>query len=496
LSQAINDGTSALGFFDASREVAVHDFAPRLDWSGMGESDHFVQFYDADSFLLDSLGGFVGAGLAEGDACIVVATRAHREGLEERLRERGLDPEEERVRGRYIALDAAETLSEFMVEGEPDAHRFAEVIGGVVAHASGRGRRVRAFGEMVALLWDEGRCDTALLLEGLWNELRETRHFQLFCAYPMKSFGDDPRAAPLGRVCAEHSRAIPAESYTALADTNERLREIIELQRKATRLEAEIVERERLLACEQKARAEAEAANRLKDEFLATVSHELRTPLTAILGWTQILRAAGLDGPNAERALETIERNAKTQAQLVEDILDVSRVITGKLRLDIVPVDLASVIRTAVDSMQLAAESKGVCLDVSLDASALSVPGDSCRLQQVIWNLLSNAIKFTPGGGHVRIVLEPVGSGVRVTVSDTGQGISEDFIPHVFDRFRQADMGTTRRHGGLGLGLAIVRHLVELHGGTVEVESRGADRGATFRVTLPAADTRTQPALS
>jgi signal transduction histidine kinase len=490
----MNDANSAHGFFDAGRNVSVRDFAPRLDWSEMGDVEHFVQFYDTDSFLLDSLSGYVGAGLVEGDACIVVATRAHREGLDERLRERGLDPDVERARGLYIALDAAETLSHFLIEGEPDARRFKEVIGGVIARASGRGRRVRAFGEMVALLWEEGRRDSALRLEGLWNDLRETEHFQLFCAYPMKSFGNDPHAIPLGRVCAEHSSAIPAESYTALAGPNERLREIIELQRKAVRLESEIAERERLLAREQKARLEAEAANRLKDEFLAIVSHELRTPLTAVIGWTQMLRGMGLDGPTAARALETIERNAMIQAQLVEDILDVSRVIKGNFRLDIVPVDLASVIQTAVDSVQLAAESKGIGLDVSLDSSACSVPGDSCRLQQVVWNLLSNAIKFTPSGGRVRVVLESTNSGVSLTVSDTGQGITADFIPHVFDRFRQADMGTTRCHGGLGLGLAIVRHLVELHGGAVEAESEGEGQGATFRMTLPAV--RTQPILS
>ncbi|HKR02670.1 MAG TPA: HAMP domain-containing sensor histidine kinase, partial [Pyrinomonadaceae bacterium] len=246
-------------------------------------------------------------------------------------------------------------------------------------------------------------------------------------------------------------------------------------------------EREQLLAREHAARAEAERANRLKDEFLATVSHELRTPLNAILGWSQLLAHDNLNEAMIARGIETIERNAKLQAQLVEDILDVSRVITGKLRLDIVPVDIASVINSAVDSVELAANSKGIRLEVTLDPSARHVLGDANRLQQVVWNLLSNAIKFTPSGGCVCVRLERSGSEAEISVSDTGQGIGSDFLPFVFDRFRQADSTSTRAHGGLGLGLAIVRHLVELHGGTVHAQSEGQGLGATFTFKLPLA---------
>ena len=233
--------------------------------------------------------------------------------------------------------------------------------------------------------------------------------------------------------------------------------------------------------------AEAESANRLKDEFLATVSHELRTPLTAIMGWSHMLRSGSLDEAMFARALDTIERNAQAQAQLVEDILDVARVITGKLRLDIKAVDAASVINAAIDSVQLAADSKGITMEVTLDPSARRVSGDASRLQQVVWNLISNAIKFTPSGGQVSVRLERAGNDAQLSVSDTGQGISSDFLPYIFDRFRQADGTTTRRHGGLGLGLAIVRHLVELHGGTVHADSPGAGRGATFNIKLPLA---------
>ncbi|HYP00690.1 MAG TPA: ATP-binding protein [Pyrinomonadaceae bacterium] len=475
-------------------DTTMPELAPIADWSAMSEPEHFVQFYEADEFLLNSLGGFIGAGLAEGDACIVVATKAHRDSLDERLRARGLDVDAARACGQYVSLDASEILSKFMSGAQPDAVRFAKVVGGIIAGAAEGRQRVRIFGEMVALLWAEGNCDAAIRVEELWNELHRTRTFSLFCAYPMNGFNGESFAAGLGNVCTTHTRVIPAESYTALSGADERLRNIIGLQQKARSLEAEIAERkeaeERLrvsLAQEQMARADAERANRLKDEFLATASHELRTPLTAIIGWAHMLRKGNLSEDKAARALETIERNAKSQAQLVEDILDVSRVITGKLRLNIESVDVASVINAAIDSVQLAAESKGIQLKVTLDPSARRVAGDASRLQQVVWNLLSNAIKFTPQGGRVEMRLERANSDAQLTVSDTGCGFSPDFAPYIFDRFRQADGSSTRAHGGLGLGLSIVRHLVELHGGTVQADSGGQGCGATFIIRLPLA---------
>ncbi len=236
---------------------------------------------------------------------------------------------------------------------------------------------------------------------------------------------------------------------------------------------------------EQAAREEAEAANRFKDEFLAVVSHELRTPLTAILGWAHLLRAGQLDEKNAANALETIERNARAQSQLIDDLLDVSRIITGKLRLDIRKIDPATFIDSAIEALRPAAEARKVRIQKVLDTSVTSVAGDPARLEQVVWNLLSNAIKFTPPDGRIQVKLERVNSHVEIAVKDTGAGIKPEFLPHVFERFRQADQKTTRQHGGLGLGLAIVRHLVELHGGTVQAESEGEGRGATFVVRLP-----------
>ena len=243
--------------------------------------------------------------------------------------------------------------------------------------------------------------------------------------------------------------------------------------------------RARMLAAEQHAREVAETANRTKDEFLATVSHELRNPLNAIVGWARMLRSGVLDPPGAERALEAIERNAQVQTKLVEDILDVSRIITGKLRLRIAPTSLSTVVSAALDTVRPAAEMKEIQLDVQLDPSADAVTGDSDRLQQVVWNLLSNAIKFTPRRGKVKVRLQRVGSEAEIRIGDNGVGIDPAFLPHVFDRFRQADSTSTRSHGGLGLGLAIVRHLVELHGGSVRAESGGEGKGATFMVRLP-----------
>ncbi|HKZ03076.1 MAG TPA: ATP-binding protein [Pyrinomonadaceae bacterium] len=246
-------------------------------------------------------------------------------------------------------------------------------------------------------------------------------------------------------------------------------------------------EREDLLAREQTARAQAEAASRLKDEFLATVSHELRTPLSAILGWSAMLNVGTVKKEDVSRALEIIERNARAQARIVTDILEVSRIITGQLKIKARPLDLSSIVQAAVESLKLAADAKEISLTTSLNPATGSVVGDPDRLQQVVWNLIGNAIKFTPREGRVAIEMKPVDSHVELRVTDTGIGISEEFLPYVFDRFRQADSTTTRMHGGLGLGLSIVRHLVELHGGTVSVSSCVPGQGASFAVRLPVA---------
>jgi PAS domain S-box-containing protein len=266
-------------------------------------------------------------------------------------------------------------------------------------------------------------------------------------------------------------------TLTIIDDVTERVAREAELQ-------AQLEARTQLLNNEQAARLEAEAANHLKDEFLATISHELRTPLTAIIGWSDMLLTGNLDAATSARAVETIHRNAQAQKQVIADLLDVSRIISGKLRLDVRALDLPS-IEAALDAVRPAAEAKGVRLQALIDSLAGPISGDADRVQQIIWNLLTNAVKFTPKGGRVQIKLARVNSHVEITVRDSGVGISQDFLPYVFDRFRQADAATTRLYGGLGLGLSIVRQLTELHGGTARVESEGEGKGATFIISLP-----------
>ena len=260
----------------------------------------------------------------------------------------------------------------------------------------------------------------------------------------------------------------------------------------ASKIARDITERVRieeekasLLASERAARERAEAASRAKDEFVAMISHEIRSPLNAILGWSQMLRQGTLDKTATTNALESIERNARAQAQLVSDLLDISRVITGKLRINARPVDITNSLESALESIRPAAEAKQIHIEVESEPYATVVTGDADRLQQVFWNLLSNAVKFTPRGGQVEVKVARVESQLEMAFSDTGAGISREFLPYIFDRFTQADTTSARSHTGLGLGLAIVRHIIELHGGTVSAESKGLGKGATFRITLP-----------
>jgi PAS domain S-box-containing protein len=314
---------------------------------------------------------------------------------------------------------------------------------------------------------------------------------------------------------------------TPIRDASGQVAQLLSISRDITKQKQAEAEREQLLEQERVAREEAQAANRIKDEFLAVLSHELRSPLNPILGWTKLLRSRKFDAQATDRALETIERNAKLQTQLIEDLLDVSRILQGKMALNIAPIDLTTTIEAAIETVRLAARAKNIQIQTQFAPNVGLVCGDANRLQQVVWNLLSNAVKFTPSGGRIEVSLMGVASGIgsresgvgdkgdkeaipaashqplsnyqlpttnyqlpitnyaKIQVSDTGKGINSDFLPYVFDYFRQEDGTTTRKFGGLGLGLAIVRHITELHGGTVKAESLGEGKGATFTVSLP-----------
>jgi len=281
---------------------------------------------------------------------------------------------------------------------------------------------------------------------------------------------------------------------SVLRDERGQLVSVLSLVLDVTAREKAEQERAALLVRERDARKHAEEADRLKDEFLATLSHELRTPLTSILGWASMIRNGEVEGANAVRALETIERNARSQARLIDDLLDVSRIITGNLRLELNPLNLTAIVEAAIDALRPTADVKGIQLKTEFTPGECLVKGDSNRLRQVIWNLLSNAIKFTSRGGNVSVDLHCVDSNARLVVTDTGEGISEAFLPYVFERFRQAEASMSRKQGGLGLGLAVCRHLVELHGGTISAESEGLGHGSAFAVDLPLAQERRDPA--
>ena len=413
---------------------------------------------------------------------IVGASKIARDITEQRQARRALDEATDRLK---LALDAAR-LGDWSWDIESDVVTMSETAAIIFGIPAGPNM---TWTQMRQLLHEDDRerariaVETALDTRGEYDIEYRVRHVEkpeTWAWVAVKGHGiyadDGSVAGMLGLVQDISTRKSNEQTLREQADA---LRTLNDSEQKA-RGEAEkaAAENERLYR-------QAEESSRLKEEFLATISHELRTPLSAILGWARMLRLGQLSPENTAKALDTIERNARAQAQLVDDLLDVSRIITGKLRMDVRPADPNSFIDAAVEAVRPAADAKGVRVQKVMDTGLLSIPGDPVRLQQVVWNLLSNAIKFTPREGRVQIRSERVNSHLEIVVSDTGQGISADFLPHVFDRFRQADQKTSRQHGGMGLGLAIVRHLVELHGGTVQAHSEGEGKGATFTVMLP-----------
>lgn len=450
--------------------------------SEASSGEHFVRFYEADGVLMDALTEFIGSGLRSGDGAVVVATPEHRAVLHSRLAAAGVDVTAAAATGRYVALDAAETLARFMVDGWPEPALFLPLVGDILERTAGeaRGRpgQVRVFGEMVALLAVDDQQAAALRLEGLWNELRETHAFALFCAYPMQQLGGDRFLDLVRGVCAEHSRVIPAESFSELGDGGDRSRAIAVLQQQAKSLEG-------ALAAERTAREELQGALRLRDEFLSIASHELRTPITSLQGHTQLAlrryqRAGHLEPERIAQTLRTIESQADKLARLLRHLLDVSSLSAGKLRLETRPTDLIAVVRQAVASARARTERHPIVLQA---AASVQVELDPPRFNEVIHNLLDNAIKYSPDGGAIEVSVRLARPRwAELMVRDHGLGVPAERRGQIFERFYQAHGDDYR--SGLGLGLFISRQIVERHGGEVSVEFP-SDGGTRVIVGLP-----------
>jgi excisionase family DNA binding protein len=447
--------------------------------------EHIVQFYESDAALIDAVSAFIGAALAAGDIGIVIATEPHRAGVAQQLQaQRLLGPSAE-SREQYVALDAAETLSQLLVDGMIDSARCEEVIGGLLAWATGTGRRVRVFGEMVALLAVEGNHAAAIELEQRWNDLQQTYAFSLLCAYPLDQLGEETHTTLVHDVCAAHSRVLPAESYLRLSTEEERLRAIAMLQQKAQRLQAEIAERQQAEERLRQALQEAEAALRARDAFLAVAAHELRNPLAGLSLHAQLARRrfgrqGGLEPVQVEHVLAGIAEQAERLSTLVDRLLDVSRLEAGQLALESQPTDLALLVRKVIGSMQVLRDGHPITLEAP---ASLPAQVDPMRLEQVLVNLLDNAIKFSPEGSVIDVVLtEPRPGIAELSVRDRGRGIPPEARERIFERFSQVHRDDAAQ--GLGLGLSVSKQVVELHGGQIEVESP-ADGGTRVVVTLP-----------
>jgi excisionase family DNA binding protein len=441
--------------------------------------EHLVLFYDADRFLVDGVVDFISPALRNGDAGLVVSTPTHRHDIEQRLETAGVDVLLAQAEGRYIPLDAAETLSQFMLDGAPDPSRFEDTIARVISRTDGHGRGMRIFGEMVALLVAQGNPDAAIRLEALWNELQTKYPFSLLCGYRMEEMRGEALAAVLVDACAEHSSVVPAESYSELDGSDARLRAVAQLQQKAASLE-------RALAAEKAARAEAEAALRVREEFLSIASHELRTPITVLgaqaqLSLRRLERNGQLEPERVAQALRTMGTQADKLTKLVNQLLDISRLNGGRLQLDQAPTDLAALVDQVVASTRSLTDKHS--LSVTAPAS-FQCEVDALRLEQVLTNLLDNAIKYSPDGGSVEVVLaQTSASTVEVSVRDHGLGVPVEKRDRIFERFFQAH---GNGHSGMGLGLYVCRHIVELHGGQIRAEFP-EDGGTRVSVVLPIA---------
>jgi signal transduction histidine kinase len=445
---------------------------------------HVVQFYEREAFLLDSLSDYIAAAVSGTGAGIVIATAEHRDGTERRLRAKGLDLRSAASDGRYVALDARDTLDALMVGGWPDPVRFDDTIGALVARTRERTARIHAFGEMVALLWAEGHRDAAIRLEELWNELGTRYPFALLCAYPMDAFHDASHAKPFGDLTALHGEVIPAESYMELPD-DAQLRVIAQLQQQAAALEAEAILRRDAEAELRRKVALLADADRRKDEFLAMLGHELRNPLAPVTTALELMRLHRDEPLRVARARETIERQVAHMTRLIDDLLDVSRITRGKIELRHEAVVLSTLVARAVEGARPIIDERGHRLTVDLPDEPITLRADPARLEQVLANLLNNAAKYTDIGGRIWLRAFAHAGQLVISVRDNGAGLTAEMRDRVFDLFVQGPDAHAYARGGLGIGLTLVRRLVELHGGTIEVRSDGPGLGSDFVVRLP-----------
>lgn len=454
--------------------------------SAPGESDHIVQFYEDEDFLCEVVARFLGTGLVAGESLVVIATEPHRQAFCRGLESKGFDVERACATGRLTLLDVQETLSRFMDGGMPDCGRFEALMGGVLAKSASGGNpaRVRVFGEMVDVLWREGNPQAAIRLEELWNKLRGRHSFTLLCAYVMGNFYKEAHGEPFQQACGTHTHVLPAESYSENDDRETRLREISRLQQRARALETELELRQELEDALRSASAEAETASKAKDEFLAMLGHELRNPLAPIVTALQLMKLRS-DG-RTSKELEIAERQTRHLIRLVDDLLDIARITRGKVELRKQAVDLRDVIAKATEIASPLLEQRRHHFEVSAPVRGMLLQADEARLAQVIANLLTNAAKYTEPGGHISLVARREGDELVVEVQDDGMGIGPDLLPRLFDLFVQGRQSMERASGGLGIGLALVRSLVTMHGGTVEAHSDGIGTGSTFSVRLPA----------
>jgi signal transduction histidine kinase len=455
--------------------------APVPEWDAPDSHRHIVHFYDDDRFLAEGLARFVGSVLGAGDSAVVIATAAHRQDLAARLAARGLVLDVASSEGRYVALDAAETLASLMVDGEPDAERFFDVVGEVVTRAAEAAKseaaEVAAFGEMVALLWSEGRRDAALQLERLWNRLAAMSTFTLHCAYPIGCFRDASDAQAMANVCAEHAGVMPAESYASLATDDERLRMIAQLQQRSEALEIELDRRKDF--------------DHQKDAFLSAAAHDLKTPLTSVQGLVQILvrrlsRTAFQQAEYVVETLEAIQSGTRKMSALIDELLDAARLeAMGTLTLNRQDVDLVDLVRDVAREQQLATHRHS--LKMTSDVEHIIGSLDSGRIERAITNVVSNAVKYSPDGGDIEITIAAEDVEGRqcavVKVGDHGIGIPAADIDRVFQRFQRGS-NVAEQLPGNGIGLSYVREIVLQHGGTLTLQSQEGT-GTTIGLRLP-----------